>query len=159
MDRSDLDRVEILPVPPGYTIRPFRPADWEPCIDLMLQTPDLSYSAGPWDRQLCLASLSFCADERCDYPAGRGQLAFWQGELVAMAMAGVTGYLNQAYTRGDHQRRGLASALITRVLAALHQCGAERCFLMVYDTNLTAMRCYEKLGFAVVWSDAVEGPD
>ena len=48
---------------------------------------------------------------------------------------------------GEHQRRGLARAAITRTLAALARQGVSRSFLMVYVTNAPAIRCYEALGF------------
>ena len=66
---------------------------------------------------------------------------------MAMALASATGYLNQVYTRSEHQRRGLAMAAVTRVMAALHKQGVGRCFLMVYKRNRAAIACYERLGF------------
>ena len=147
MDLLDFEEVTPLPLPLGYRARAYRPGDWEACIELMLATPDPAYTAGPWDRKLCLSSLVFSADEGNDYPDGRGQLIFHDDEFVSMALASATGYLNQIYTRLEHQRRGLASAAITRVLAALQRQDIRRCFLMVYRENVVAIRCYEKLGF------------
>ncbi len=147
MDRLELGAALPLPVPMGYRVRAYRQEDWDCCVELMLATPDPAYDTGPWDRELCLSSLAFSADEHGDYPGGRGQLIFQDEELASIALASATGYLNQVYTLASHQRRGLASAAVTRVFAALHRQGVERCFLMVYKGNEGAVRCYRRLGF------------
>lgn len=149
MDRQDLADAVPAPVPAGYALRTFAPADWEACLALMLASPDPAYVGGPWDRELCERSMSFAADENLDFPDGRGQLLFAGDTLVAMALCSATGYLNQVYTLPGHRRRGLAAAAVTRVLAALHAQGIARCFLLVFQGNEVARLAYERLGFVV----------
>lgn len=147
LDFEALDSVAPLPLPAEYTIRPYAPADWDACIDLMLACPDPAYDAGPWDRELCERSITFAADDNRDFAGGRGQLVHAGDELVAIALCSATGYLNQVYTLAEHRRRGLASAAVTRVLVALREQGVPRCFLMVFVGNDVARRCYLRLGF------------
>ncbi len=150
MDHLELGTVKPLPLPDGYTVRPFEPEDWQSCIELMLASPDNTYTRGPWDRALCESSMAFSADEHWDYPGGRGQIVFHGEEAVAMALAGGTGYLNQVYTLPEYRRKGLAGAAITRVLPALSRQGIVPCFLLVFKENVLAIACYEKLGFVAV---------
>ncbi|MCP4545638.1 MAG: GNAT family N-acetyltransferase [bacterium] len=147
MERHHLNNVVLAPLMSGYSMRAFRPSDWDDCIDLMLNTPDPTYTAGPWDDVLCRNSMAFSADDHRDYPGGRGQLVFHGDQLVAMALASGTGYLNQVYTLPEHQRRGLALAAVSAVLDALNRQGVLRCFLMVFENNMGAIACYEALGF------------
>ena len=147
MDHTHLDRVAPLPLPAGYQLRPYVYADWDACIALMLRCPDPAYTAGPWDHGLCERSMLFAADPGGTYGEGRGQLVYCGNELVAIALSSATGYLNQVYTLPAHRRRGLASAAVTQVLAVLAAQGLARCFLMVFEENEAAQRCYERLGF------------
>lgn len=147
MDHTHLDQVVPLALPAGYALRPFEPEDWDACIELMLRCPDPAYTAGPWDRALCERSMLFAADPGGTYGEGRGQLVFAGATLVAIALSSSSGYLNQVYTLPAHRRRGLASAAVTRVLAALAAQGLKRCFLMVFEENEGAQCCYERLGF------------
>ncbi len=150
MDYGTTATAKPSPLPAGYDVRPFQRTDWHRCVELMLASPDPHYTKGPWDRALCESSLEFSADEHWDYPGGRGQIIFQGETAVAMALAGGTGYLNQVYTLPEQRRLGLAAAAVTRVLLALHAQGINRCFLLVYQENGVAIRCYEKLGFTVV---------
>jgi len=159
MEREDLGAVEPLPVPAGYTVRPYERGDWETCLALMIAAPDPAYVHGPWDRRLCERSMRFSADEHRDYPGGRGQVVFHEGEMVAMALSSDIGYLNQVYTLPGHRRKGLAAAAVTRVLAALDAQGVERCFLLVFQENLAAIRCYARLGFASIGPQFVPPPE
>lgn len=147
MERGRLGEVVLAPLPPGYSMRAFRREDWDDCVALMLASPDPAFCPGPWDEQLCRDSLAFSSDENRDYPGGRGQIVFHGGQPVAMALSSATGYLNQVYTRRAHRRLGLAAAAVTAVLAALHEQGVGRCFLMVFEGNSGAIACYERLGF------------
>ena len=151
MDHTRLGDVQPAAPPAGYHLRDFAPSDWDACVALMLACPDPAYTAGPWDRGLCERCMAFGADLNGDFPEGRGQLVYAGDTLVALALCSSAGYLNQVYTLEAHRRRGLARAAVTRVLAALHAQGIERCFLMVFEENPAARRCYEALGFEQVF--------
>lgn len=151
MDHTRLDAVRPAAPPAGYRLREYTPADWDACVDLMLAAPDPAYTAGSWDRGLCERCMAFGADLNGDYPDGRGQLVFAGDELVAIALCSSAGYLNQVYVLGEHRRRGLARAAVTRVLEALHGQGIERCFLMVFEENGAARQLYASLGFEQVF--------
>lgn len=150
LDHDELESVRATSLPADYSLRAFEPEDWSLCIDLMLACPDPAYTAGPWDRDLCERSMVFAADEARNFAEGRGQLVFAGDELVAMALCSATGYLNQVYTQEAHRRRGLAAAAVTQVLCVLRELGLKRCFLMVFEENRGARRCYERLGFVEV---------
>lgn len=79
----------------------------------------------------------------------------WAGDQVVGAVwnelnvAEKSGYLSQIYTRPEWQRRGVASALITRSLAYFQQQGLTRATVEVQARNPQALRLYEQLGFRV----------
>jgi ribosomal protein S18 acetylase RimI-like enzyme len=72
------------------------------------------------------------------------------GELVAMAgeRLHLTGWteISAVCTAPGHRGRGMASRLISAVVAGIHG-RAERAFLHVLPTNTGAIRLYEGLGF------------
>lgn len=60
-----------------------------------------------------------------------------------------SGYLSQIHTRPEWQRRGVASALITRSLVYFQQQGLTTATLEVQARNPQALRLYEQLGFRI----------
>lgn len=79
----------------------------------------------------------------------------WAGDQVVGAVwnelnvAEKAGYLSQIHTRPEWQRRGVASALITRSLAYFQQQGLTTATLEVQARNPQALRLYEQLGFRI----------
>jgi len=57
------------------------------------------------------------------------------------------GHITNIAVHPDFQRRGVASALLQRVLSNAKACGIEACTLEVRRNNLAAQKLYEKYGF------------
>ena len=57
--------------------------------------------------------------------------------------------LQSAVADARRRRQGLATALMTHLLAEAAAQGAHRTFLEVRRSNVAAQRLYERLGFAV----------
>jgi ribosomal-protein-alanine N-acetyltransferase len=113
-------------------------------IDSILAIEDASFT-NPWSREMYLAELenpgvSFLYLARD--PAGRaiGFCSFWRvlDELHINNLAVLPGY----------RRAGVASALLTRVLAEGAALGARKATLEVRRSNEPARRLYERFGFA-----------
>ena len=79
----------------------------------------------------------------------------WAGDQVVGAVwnevnpVEQSGYLSQIHTRPHWQRRGVASALITRSLAYFQQQGLTTATVEVQARNPQALRLYEELGFRI----------
>jgi ribosomal-protein-alanine N-acetyltransferase len=58
-------------------------------------------------------------------------------------------HINTIAVDARYRRRGLASALMTHLLAEAAAAGARRAFLEVRRSNEPAQRLYESLGFVV----------
>jgi [ribosomal protein S18]-alanine N-acetyltransferase len=71
------------------------------------------------------------------------------GFLVATA-AGPEWTLDNVVVAPTAQRRGLGSQLLSAFLDTLKQRGAEAAFLEVRESNVPAIRTYEKCGFQLV---------
>lgn len=79
-------------------------------------------------------------------------VAVADGTVVGTAMGGYDGHRGWLYTvavRPDAQRRGIGSALVRRVEAALAALGCPKVNLQVLTTNAAVVAFYERLGFAV----------
>ena len=57
------------------------------------------------------------------------------------------GHITNIAVHPDFQRRGVASALLQRILSNAKACGIEACTLEVRRSNLAAQKLYEKYGF------------
>jgi ribosomal protein S18 acetylase RimI-like enzyme len=67
------------------------------------------------------------------------------GFASLMSMAGV-GYVDNVVTLTAFRRRGIASAVVSRVVRASRQAGDELCFLFA-ENGMAPQRIYERLGF------------
>ena len=72
------------------------------------------------------------------------------GKLVAAVLCGHEGrrgYMNHLAVAPSHRRRGVATALVQRCLAALKETGIPKCNLFVFADNNAAVSFYRKLGW------------
>jgi len=114
-------------------------------IDLVLEVERASFS-NPWSRDMYLAELenpdvSFLFLARDQNGAVAGFCAFWRilDEI----------HINNLAVLPEFRRRGVASALLGRVLAEGARLAARRATLEVRRSNETALRLYARFGFAI----------
>lgn len=154
-DLTDLD--ESVPVPVGLRL-----AAWNPAIDEQLRVAHNETFAGNW------GSLEYDSAYWRHWVCGsRGfrpeiSLLLWDGDQIAgyqlvyefEAETDATGvreaWIGQVGTRPPWRGRGVASTLLTHVLAACRENGYQRAALSVDTGNSTgALRLYERAGFVV----------
>lgn len=87
----------------------------------------------------------------------------WEGRVVATASSRHvpdyqlgTGYVHWVGTHPDHARKGLATALIERVLQDFRSRGYASAILQTDDFRLPAIRAYLRYGFLPVYEVAAE---
>ena len=136
------------PIAPGYEIREWRDEGFDDVCQLMLASPEPE--ALYWDLGLCTRSIINAAFPlRPLFPDGFGQCAFQGERIVGFTLSTQHGYVNHVYTHPEHRGRGLASAMLTRLLAAVERKGIARATILTHDTNPGAVALYERLGFHV----------
>jgi mycothiol synthase len=157
MDRDLTELGEPAPVPPGLRL-----ATWEPAIDERLRIAHNETFAGQWgsvERDSAFWRHWF-SGSRAFRPAV--SLLLWDGDQIAgyqlvyefeadTAATGVReAWICQVGTRPPWRGRGVASTLLTHVLAACRAQGYQRAALNVDTGNPTgALGIYERAGFVV----------
>ena len=113
-------------------------------IDAVLAIEEASFT-NPWTREMYLSelenrNLSFCYLARESQGRSIGFCSFWRvlDEL----------HINNLAVLPDFRRQGVASALLSFVLAEGTRLGALRATLEVRRSNAAAMQLYERYGFA-----------
>ena len=127
---------------PSWIIEPVASPD---DIDAILAIEEASFT-NPWTRAMYLAELentdvSYCFLAKASDGAVVGFCSFWRvlDEL----------HINNLAVAPEHRRRGVGSALLTRVLREGAALGAKRATLEVRRSNQEARALYERFGFAV----------
>jgi ribosomal protein S18 acetylase RimI-like enzyme len=124
-----------------YKIRTMSPLDYDAVIELMQQTPGVSFrdadSRPATERYLARnPGLSFVAE------AGSG--------LVGCVMSGHDGrrgYLQHLVVLPAFRRQGIAHALVEHCLAALQEQGIHKSHIDVFKTNESAQAFWESRGW------------
>ncbi len=119
------------------------PLSDEADLDAMLAIEEASFS-NPWSREMYLSELrnpgvSFFFVARDHQGRVVGFCSFWRihDEL----------HINNLAVSPEVRCRGVASALLTRVLSEAASLGATRATLEVRRSNTAAQRLYERFGF------------
>jgi ribosomal-protein-alanine N-acetyltransferase len=119
------------------------PLSGEGDLDAMLAIEEASFS-NPWSREMYLSELrnpgvSFFFVARDDDGRVVGFCSFWRihDEL----------HINNLAVAPDVRRRGVASALLTRVLSEAASIGVTRATLEVRRSNIAAQGLYDRFGF------------
>jgi ribosomal-protein-alanine N-acetyltransferase len=114
-------------------------------IDTVVSIEERAFS-NPWTREMYLAELgnrgvSYCYLATPPDGDAVGFCSFWHvvDEL----------HINNLAVLPEHQRVGVATALLTHVLAEGVRLGARRATLEVRRSNEAARRLYERFGFTV----------
>ena len=71
------------------------------------------------------------------------------GYIVARESAGEL-HINNVAVRDQYRRRGIGSALLTRIMEAARRLKVQVAFLEVRSGNLAAQALYEKIGFKAI---------
>lgn len=142
------------PLPAGYSLRLYSGTD-----DLASLAATLEAAYGEhWDEALVRTRLTGAPDVHAVY------LATWRGRAVATASSRrlperfpAAGYVHWVATDPTHARRGLAAALLDRVLGDFRARGDRAAVLETDDARTPALRLYLRYGFVPV--DSVMGED
>jgi ribosomal protein S18 acetylase RimI-like enzyme len=147
------DSVDLLPVPDGISMRPFRPdADERAMYDTMREASagDVRLSREPFDawKARLLGHVAFDPD-----------LWFlaWDGHRVAGALIAFDhdgrAWIKELGVRPDWRRRGLGGALLTHAFAALAARGQSQVELGVDAEGATRpLGAYERAGMHVTFT-------
>ena len=124
-------------------IRPYRESD-EPAVVALWR--EVLADPAPWNDP--------AADLRRKLTVRRDWLfvATWDAAVVGTAMAGYDGHRGWVYrvaVAPGHRRRGVGTALLRRVEAALVAAGCPKVNLQVRAANPEAIAFYESLGFRI----------
>jgi len=157
MERDLTDLGDPAPVPRGLRL-----AAWEPAVDEQLRVAANETFAGNWGsfERGSANWRHWVSGSRAFRPAV--SLLLWDGDQIASyqlvyefeADTAATGvreaWIGQVGTRPPWRGRGVASALLTHVLAACRAHGYQRAALSVDTGNSTgASGIYERAGFVV----------
>ena len=140
--------------PPGYALRPAGGEE-----DVAALAAVLTGAFGDlWTADRVRRTLTEAPDVRAVY------VATWHGRPVATASSRLlpdrfpgSGVVHWVGTHPDHARRGLASALVARVLRDFRDRGDTAAALETDEFRLPAIRTYFRFGFLPV--DEVAGED
>ncbi len=151
-----LDLPANNPLPPGYELRLFGPAD----LQRLTETLSSAFEGG-WDDTRVRTALTEAPDVQAVY------VVAWQGYPVATASSRLigrwsdrfpnAGYVHWVGTRKDHTGKGLGSVLVARVLEDFIARGYQAAVLETDDERLPALKVYLKSGFVPVYD--VDGED
>lgn len=144
--RPDAELARDGPPQPIWVIEPIdRARDLEGLLDI----EQASFS-NPWTRDMFVWELEN-ADVTRLYVARAGErlVAFCSAWLVVDEL-----HINNLAVRPEWRRRGVASALLARVLADAAARGARRATLEVRRSNEAALSLYRRLGFQVAGARA-----
>ena len=126
-----------------HTIRPMSIADYDAVIELMQQTPGISFREA--DSRESTArylernpGLSFvCETDR---------------QLVGCVMSGHDGrrgYLQHLVVLPAYRRKGIANALVEHCLSELEKLGIHKCHIDVFKTNALASAYWDSQGWTL----------
>lgn len=158
--RPHLEHLPPSSLPDGYTVRVLGTADEAPLAELLT----LAFEEA-WDELRVQTALTRAADVRAVYGVFCGET------LVATASSQTrperdpgAGFVHWVATHPEHRGKGLAAALLRRVLEDFRARGEERARLDTQPERLPAIRAYLRFGFVpeyvhdgvdqrAVWSD------
>jgi mycothiol synthase len=161
MVRPTLDAIPEIPLPDGFEVRQVRSRDERPIWDAAAEAfrderGEGEWGEGDWEQAVAdpyrdptLWAIAWSGDEIAGGVQGRI-------DPEENAHLGARqGYIAGVWTRRPFRRRGLARALLARVLAQLRDRGMTSAYLGVDGLNPNrALDLYEALGFVIHTSEA-----
>jgi ribosomal protein S18 acetylase RimI-like enzyme len=160
MVRDTLDDIPVIPLPSGFEVRPVGPAEARPVWDAAAEAfqderDEGEWGEGDWEqhegdphRDPTLWAIAWHGDEIAGGVQGR--IDPEENEHLRARQ----GYIAGVWTRRPFRRRGLARALLARVLGLLRERGMTSAYLGVDGMNPNqALDLYESLGFRIHTSE------
>lgn len=145
MRRAHLNDLPVVgPLPAGYLLRPYdadrdRPALVATLIDSFREF---------WDEARLDRELTASPDVHTVYVVAHGPIVVGTASSrFVPARFPDAGYVHWVGVATEHLRRGLASALLARVLEDFRERGYPRAVLETDDFRIPAIRSYLKFGF------------
>lgn len=138
-----------------YTLRPFRPDDTLKLLDLFKDTIR-RVNARDYDADQIAAWSSDEIDPVAWGNRFEGRFAIVaeiEDRPVGFTDLTHEGYLDRLFVSADHQRQGMASALMDSILAEANRLGLNRIHVNV---SLTARPFFESYGFEIVEAKVTE---
>lgn len=126
-----------------YAIRAMRIADYDAVIELMQQTPGISFRDAD-SRESTARYL--------ERNPGLSFVCELDRQLVGCVMSGHDGrrgYLQHLVVLPAHRRKGIASALVDHCLAGLEKLGIHKCHIDVFKSNVLASAYWESQGWTL----------
>ena len=133
-----------LVVPPGITIRPYRPEDAAATYQLI----EDAFNEWPDRQPTDFAGWSAHVLEHPSFAPGLSRLAFDGEELVGAALTDAYEGQEQVATKASHRRRGIARALLRSVFVAYHATG-RRLVGLSTGSQMGALVPYERIGMRI----------
>ncbi|MDR5808242.1 GNAT family N-acetyltransferase [Caballeronia sp. LZ019] len=137
---------------PLIEIRPYRPSDLDGIIDLFLRAVRETASADYNEKQIeawAQADPDEWALARASRPTW---VAFTDGQLAGSADLEKNGLIDMMFVHPDHQRKGVATALLARIEAEADEAGIR--VLHTYS-SATGREFFEYCGFTMLLARAV----
>jgi mycothiol synthase len=143
------DASPAVTVPPGITIRPYRPEDAQAAYQVI----ENAFNEWPGREPTTFEGWSGYVLGHASFSPDLSRLAFDGDELVGAAMCldyegQGEGWVPQVATKATHRHRGIARALLQSVFAAFHATGRRRVGLST-DTRTGAHTMNERIGLRV----------
>jgi mycothiol synthase len=145
MRRPHLTNLPVVPaLPNGYDLGPFTQQDNVSALAALLTTA----FNDPWDEPRTKTELSEAPDVHAVY------IVTYRNDIVATASSQLrkkhtttSGYVHWVGTHPDHRGKGLAYALVARVLQDFVARGYVGAYLETQQFRIPAIKTYLKLGF------------
>jgi putative acetyltransferase len=136
-------------------IRPFRSADAAACLELFRDTVRRvnirDYSQLQVDAWAPLEIDAEAWSER--FNEKLAYVAMAQGTLAGFADMSIAGHLDRLYVSADHQRQGIATILVGKLI---QDASNRACSRITTESSITARPFFESMGFEVMRKQSVE---
>lgn len=141
-----------------WRIRTYRPDDVEALVSLFYETVHTVNAADYTPQQLAAWAPESGRKEREEkWRHSLGQnasfIAELNGKIVGFSDLQKDGYLDRLYVHKDHQRQGIAAALLKRIEEEAENLGLPK---IRVDVSLTAKPFFEKNGYQTIRQQIIE---
>lgn len=148
MLRPHLDELpEVPPLPGGYRLRPYAEGDMSSLVATLADS-----FREYWDAPRVARELTAAPDVQTVYVVAHGDTVVGTASSrFVPTRYPDAGYIHWVGVSSEHLRRGIASALLVRVLHEFKERGYPAAVLETDDFRIPAIRSYMKLGFVPIY--------